>query len=120
MKVAAVEALGTHRARNFAKELGERADDENEAIDVRVAAVRALGASCDVGSLGRLSDFAAKVSSQMASDVEVALGLAAVEALGALHPADLARRLAPLTSAQTKPAIRKMALDAIAQPGTCR
>ncbi|MEO8799174.1 MAG: HEAT repeat domain-containing protein [Polyangiaceae bacterium] len=120
VRVAVVEALGTHRARTLAKEIGERADDENESLDVRVAAVRALGASCDAGSLGRLSDFAAKVSSQMASDVEVALGLAAVEALGALHPADIARRLAPLTSAQTKPAIRKMALDAIAQPGSCR
>lgn len=120
VRTSVVEALGAHRARAFSADLAARVDDEAEALEVRVAAVRALGATCDVGSLGRLTDLAAKVSSPMAEDAEISLGMAAIDALGAIHPADLARRLAPLTARGVRAAVRKRALDAVAQPGTCK
>ena len=120
VRTAAIDALGAHRARSFATQIAEHADDENEPIDVRLAAIRALGSTCDASSLARLGDFAEKLASPMADDTQVALGFAAIEAIGAIHPADIARRLASLTASGVRAAVRKQALEAIASPGACR
>ena len=120
VRTAAIDALGSHRARSFAPQIAEHADDENEPIDVRLAAVRALGSTCDASSLGRLGDFANKLVSPMADDTQVALGFGAIEAIGAIHPADIARRLGNLTANGVRAAVRKQALEAIASPGACR
>jgi HEAT repeat protein len=119
VRVAAIDALAAHRAATFAPDLRARLDDEGEGIDVRVAATRALGATCDAASLGRLSDLAGKVASPIASDVEVALGLAAIDAIGAMHPADIARRLSAVTAPGVSASVRRRAHDAISEPGTC-
>ena len=120
VRAASIDALGAHRARSFAGQIAERADDESEPIDVRLAAVRALGSTCDASSLGRLGDLANKLASPMADDTQVALGFAAIEAIGAIHPADIARRLGNLTASGVRAPVRKQALEAIASPGACR
>jgi HEAT repeat protein len=120
VRVSAIESLGAHRAASFAPDLRARLDDDAEQIDVRVSATRSLGAMCDAASLGRLSDLAAKVASPIASDVEVALGLAAIDAIGAMHPADIARRLSSVTAPHVSASVRRHALDALAEPGSCR
>lgn len=120
VRVAAIDALAAHRAASFAPDLRARLDDEGEEIDVRVAATRALGATCDAASLGRLSDLAGKVASPIASEVEVALGLAAIDAIGVMHPADIARRLSAVTAPGVSASVRRRAHDAISEPGTCR
>lgn len=120
VRAASIDALGAHRARSFATQIAERADDENEALDVRIAAVRALGSTCDASSLGRLGDLANKLASPMADDTQVALGYAAIEAIGSIHPADIARRLGNLTASSVRAPVRKQALEAIASPGACR
>ncbi|MEO8875076.1 MAG: HEAT repeat domain-containing protein, partial [Polyangiaceae bacterium] len=119
VRVAAIDAIGTHRASGFSKGLRERLDDDSEQIDVRIAAVRALGATCDAASLGRLSTLAAKVASTIANDVDIALGLAAIDAIGAIHPADIARQLSAVTASGARASVRKRAADAISEPGTC-
>jgi HEAT repeat protein len=119
VRVAVIDALAAHRAATFAPDLRARLDDEAESIDVRVAATRALGATCDAASLGRLSDLAGKVASPIASEVEVSLGLAAIDAIGAMHPPDIARRLSSVTASGVSASVRRRARDAIAQPGTC-
>jgi HEAT repeat protein len=120
VRVAAIDALAAHRAAAFAPDLRARLDDEAETLDVRVAATRALGATCDAASLERLSDLAGKVASPIASEVEVALGLAAIDAIGAMHPADIARRLSAVTAPGVSASVRRRAHDAIVSPGTCK
>ena len=48
------------------------------------------------------------------------IGMAAIEALGALHPADLEARLAPLRAKDARLPLRRAAERALADAGTCR
>ena len=120
VRLAAIEAISAHRSSGFSADLRARLDDESEEIDVRVAATRALGATCDAAALGRLSVLAAKVASTIANDVDVAIGLAAIDAIGAIHPADIARQLSSVTAPTVRATVRRRAVDAIAEPGSCR
>jgi hypothetical protein len=86
----------------------------------RVAAVRALGATCHSASLDRLTELAHAAASPAASDTEVQLAAAAIEALGQLHPADLAARLAPFGAKTVPPYARHLAKQALDAPPACR
>lgn len=87
-----------------------RLDDEQEALPVRVEAARALGAVCSRADLDRLTVLAEATLTPMAFELEREVGLAAIEALGMIHPADLQKRLSPLRSAKA-PVTLKAAAD---------
>ncbi len=120
VRVATATALGARRATAWGVALRARVDDPEEDLEVRVASVHALGASCHTPSLDRLTELARAAVSPVASDTEVQLGAAAIESLGRLHPSDLAARLAPFADKTVPPYARHLAQQALASPGGCR
>ena len=116
----ALEALGRHRALSFAEPVRERAEDDHEHLDVRSRAIGALGRMCDASSLDLFTKLARRLTLPYPERVDLDLGIASVRALGAVHPADLERRLAPLLSKESKASVRDAATAAIAEPSQCR
>ncbi|MGZ3420452.1 MAG: HEAT repeat domain-containing protein, partial [Polyangiales bacterium] len=106
---AAVRALVSRRAKSQLPALRARAFDDKEVIEVRQSAVEGLGILCDTSSLDDLFEMAKKGEGNP-------LQLAAIMALGAIHPPDLAQRLSAInqTSLVVKDAVRR-ALKAPAQ-----
>ena len=119
VRSAILDALAEHRARDYASAVRARLDDEQELPDVRVSAAHALGAMCDPAQLERLTDLARGAAEPLASGEELTLGLAAITALGDIHPADLATRLAKLRDKSVRDAVRAAAEHAIASPSRC-
>jgi len=119
VREASVGALAAHRSGHAAPKIRARAEDEHEQLEVRLAAIKALAALCDAGSLDALTSLARRAPLPMASDEEIQLGLAAADALGHLHPADLASRLAPLAHAEARSMPHLAAERAMGTPGTC-
>lgn len=99
---AAVRALVSRRAKSQLPALRARAFDDKENIEVRRDAVEGLGVLCDTSSLDDLFEIAKKGEGGP-------LQLAAIVALGAIHPSDLAQRLSAIdqTSMVVKDAIRR-------------
>jgi HEAT repeat protein len=116
---AIIDALALHQARSYASAVRERLDDVQEIPIVRTAAARALGAMCDPGQLERLTELARAAGDPMASGEDLTLGLAAIAALGDIHPADLASRLAKLRDKSVRDAVRGAAEHALASPAKC-
>ncbi len=121
VRVEALLALGAHgpavpsASRDAVRHrlLGPKEDPP-----VRAAAARALGMLCDAKAVDDLTHLAvAGGSSQDAA--EVALGLVATEALGMLHPKDLAGRFAALSSKGVRPDARAAAAKAVEGAGRC-
>lgn len=119
-RVAVLEALGTHRASAFAPELRKILDDDKAPTEVTSAAISALGQMCDAGALEQLTEQAQRANAATGSDADVTVGFAAIDAIGAIHPADVARRLAKLTAPSARPQVRAAALRAIGGKGICR
>ncbi len=115
VRASAVRALGKRGAKAQLPAIRSRAFDEAEAIEVRVEAIEALGATCDRSSADALLDLAKHIGQ---SDGARQLGLAAIVALGAIHPPDLDARLDTLdaTSLVVKDAVRR----ARKMPPTCK
>jgi HEAT repeat protein len=116
---ALIDALALHQAREYASAVRERLDDAQEIPLVRTAAARALGAMCDPAQLERLTELARAAADPMASGEDLTLGLAAIAALGDIHPADLATRLAKLRDNSVRDAVRAAADHALASPARC-
>jgi hypothetical protein len=74
---------------------------------------------CDAGAVDMLTRFA-RAAAAPAGDAEVQIGAAAIEALGLLHPPDLAQRLAPFRDKNVPPQARLLAARALARPSVCR
>jgi hypothetical protein len=74
---------------------------------------------CDAGALDQLTELSAKATAPTANGGDVSIGFAAIEALGNVHPADVARRLAKLTGPSARPPVRAAALRAIEGRGIC-
>ena len=119
VRVASATSLGTRHAVAFGGALRARVDDKDEDLEVRVAATRALGDTCHTPSLDRLTELARGAASP-ASDADVQIGMAALDALGKLHPKDLAQRLATFENPAIPASARKMAAQAIEAKGMCR
>jgi HEAT repeat protein len=120
VREAAVAALAAHGAARARDAIRARLVDPAEEPDVRLAAARAVSALCDREAIDPLTDLARAGALRLASETDVQLGLTATVALGALHPADLAKRLAPLTASDARPESRAAAARALATPATCR
>ncbi len=119
VRTAILDALAAHGARDYAKAVRARLDDEQELGDVRVAAAHALGAMCDPAQLERLTELARGAADPMAGGAELTLGLAAIQALGDIHPADIASRLAKLRDKSVRDAVRAAAEHALTSQPKC-
>jgi HEAT repeat protein len=119
VRAAIVSALGTRRASSFRDAIQARADDANEDLYVRIAATTALGDLCDPRSLDRLTELAHGAADELADEPQARMGAAAIEALGKIHPADLAARLAPLLAPNAPRAPHALATRVLHEPGGC-
>jgi hypothetical protein len=93
--------------------------DTKQDLEVRRRAVVALGLACATDALGELTARARTLSVPAPMEIDVALGVAAIEALGRIHPRDLAQRLAPLLAKGAKGEAARLAERAMAEPGAC-
>ena len=113
-----MNALAARNARKHTNVVASRAFDQREAVEVRSAAVLALGKLCERDAVDPLTELVLRgATPQFEADRK--LGLAATEALGVLRPFDLAARLATVTKETAPPEIRAVAKKAIAstEPG---
>jgi HEAT repeat protein len=117
---AALDSLAARRAVSARDAIRERLNDVNEAIDVRAAAARALGAICDAKSADRLTELARKLATPAASEDVLPLGLGALVGLAKLGPADLRSRIAPLLAPNAPSQVRAAAEQALSSGGVCR
>jgi hypothetical protein len=116
---AAVLAVGARRVTAAAGVVRDRFQDRKELDSVRAAAALSLGMMCDAASADALTEQAVRLVSPTADETERRVAESALAALGLLHPADLARRVAPL-SAKTAPGpMRRLAAAALAAKGRC-
>ena len=114
-----VSALGKQRATAQAPRVRERLDDTKEDPDVRALAARTLGLMCVQNAADRLTKLA-HLSRSPVDEADERIGVAAIEALGALHPADLEARLAPLRGKDVRMPVRRAAERAMIEPSSCR
>ena len=120
VRLAAIETLGHHRAVDLAPRLREIADAAREKVSLRVAAVEALGRMCDREALDMLTIFARRSADPRSPEASSGLGRAAVLALAAIHPHDIAKRLEPLLRGPRTPAyMKRLVQEALETPGTC-
>lgn len=112
VRAASLRALARRHARSQIPAVRARAFDDAEAVDVRREAIEALGALCDEGAVDDLYDLVRRSAGQGE------LGLAAIKALGAIHPKDLETRLRP--AELEGPAAKDAAVRALRSAPTCR
>jgi hypothetical protein len=86
---------------------------KNEEPNARAAVARALGAMCAEPELDALTEFAKAAGAKAAFASDVILGIAAIEALGRIHPPDLRLRLASLQTQAAKGALHIAVQDAL-------
>jgi HEAT repeat protein len=115
-----VAALAAHGDARASKVIRALAVDAHEVLEVRLAAVKALATLCDRSSVDLLAELAHRAPLPMATDEEIQIGIAAVEALGRLHPANLAPLLAPLAAKDASAEARAAAARALATAPSCR
>jgi hypothetical protein len=119
VRAMALNAVALRHTRALHGAVRERLDDPREEAEVRAAAAAAVGAVCDDSSADRLTELARRLGAPGSEeDQQVALG--ALVGLAALHPSDLAKRLAPLMAPSTPPYVRTAAEKALAARSTCR
>jgi HEAT repeat protein len=119
VRVRVIEALARHRAIGLAPKLRDHFLDKHEMPEVRERAARALGWVCDKKSIDELTEAAHHAADPASSAAARNLGVAAVFALGRLHPADLDARLAPLLDAASPPTLRDAAKSAQGERDRC-
>lgn len=119
VRLAAVGAIGKMHVTTLGDAILDRLDDRDEYLEVRVAAARALGALCMQNATDRLSELSERAKLPVDA-FDDRIGFAAIEALGAIHPPDLAARLAPLRDKNVRVPARLAADRALATPPACR
>lgn len=119
VRSAAITALGRLKATGAAATIEKRLGDEDENVEVRITAARALGAMCVQHAVDALQKLSALALSPE-SEADDRLGMAAIEALGAIHPKDLEKRLAPLRDKNVRTPVRFAADRASTDPPACR
>lgn len=119
VRASVISAIARQRATGLAGKVRERLDDTREDPEVRAMAARTLGAMCVQNTADRLTKLA-HLSRAPVDEADERVGMAAIEALGALHPADLAERLAPLRAKEVRLPVRRAAERALAEPSACR
>jgi hypothetical protein len=115
----ALDGLGAHHAVAHVEAIRARQDDAAEDVEVRARAILALGSLCDRKSLAQWTKLA-RAAKTPADDRDKRLGGAAIAALGEVHPADLAERLAPLAEKDAPQVLREMVKVALAGQSSCK
>jgi HEAT repeat protein len=117
---SALRAIGRRGQSEAGSRVHDVADDARQTIDTRTAAIAALGELCRHDSIDLLTKLALRAGFQQLPYDEP-LGMAALDALGNLHPPDLRERLAPLLSpnARIPVPIRRIARAVLLRPGRC-
>ncbi len=118
VKQAALEALGARRVTAAAGPVAQIARDAEARLELRVAATRALGAICAAGELDLLTRAAQRAIAPV-DEADLRVGVAAIDALGRIHPSDLAARLAPLRAKTVRLPLRNAAERALLEPPAC-
>jgi HEAT repeat protein len=114
-------ALGARSVTSAAPLLRERAEDPMEDRNVRVKSVIALGQVCDRAATSMLTGMAKGAGEPYATEEANQLGVAAIVALGRLHPADLAARLKPIADGKHTPRhVRSAARAALLETAVCK
>jgi HEAT repeat protein len=113
-------ALGRRKVRSATEGLTARLDDDQERFEVRVAAAKALGESCDAGAADALAKHARRLQDPLATNEARAIGLAALGSLANLGVPDLRQRLAPLLSKQAPRGSRDAAEGALRSRPGCK
>ncbi len=114
-----IASLGKQHATKEAPRVRERLDDTKEDPEVRAFAARTLGSMCVQSAADRLTKLAYLARAPV-DEADDRIGIAAIEALGALHPQDLESRLAPLRAKDVRMPVRRAAERAMAEPTSCR
>lgn len=121
VRVAAADALGKRYATVAAESLLSRFKDRDERFEVRVAAANSLGQLCYEGALSSLTDQANKLAAPTLDLRDRAIAATALNALGAIQPEDIAKRLEPLLKGKdVKAEVRAAAKAAVASQSRCR
>jgi HEAT repeat protein len=119
VRAASLTALANQHATRHASEIRERLEDAHEDVEVRALAARTLGNMCIRGAADRLTRLAQQ-SRSPTGEADDKIGMAAIDALATLHPADLDKRLAPLRAKDVRMPVRRAAERALTEPGSCR
>jgi HEAT repeat protein len=121
VRVAAADALGKRQALSAAEVLLDHFEDRDERFEVRIAAANSLGELCYEDALASLTEQANKLAATGMDLRDRAIAASALNALGAIHPEDLARRLEPLLNGKdVKAEVRAAARAAVASRSRCR
>jgi HEAT repeat protein len=116
---AALTALGKSRTARAGERVHEVADDADAPVEVRTAAIASLGQMCRKPSVPLLYKLALRAGTPELP-YDRPLGMAALAALGEIHPADVAEKLLPLIRERRVPQqIRSIARGVVEQPGRC-
>ena len=114
VRAALVTSLGARKATSQRLTVVSRATDEKEALDVRMAAMVALGAMCDRESLELLTETARRGAAPQL-ERQHRLSAAAIRSLGLTGLSDLEDRLAPVLRGGV-PDLRDLAKRALEPP----
>jgi len=109
VRASVAEALGARGSATSAQPLLARLEDQEEAVEVRIASAAALAEMCASTALNSLTRRAQALSDPTAPSDAQMLGRAALRALVRLNPSDLQKRLAPLKARTAPPAVRAAA-----------
>jgi hypothetical protein len=118
--VRAIDAAAARDLKAAAPRLRELALDLKRSLDVRARAIAALGRTCDRDAVELLGDVAKKGASASSAGDDQILASAAIAALGRLHPADLATRLASLSGQGASLMVKNASRAAAADDDVCR
>lgn len=117
---AAAWSLGHRGAKAWAPDIRNMAENSEEKVTLRIAAVQALGMLCDKDSVDTLTKFAQRSADPYSPEAASGLGAASMAALSRIHPPDLNERLQPLVTGQgVAPHIRAAAQASMATKGQC-
>jgi hypothetical protein len=119
VRVAGLALLATRKVASAKADVRERLVDADEHPDVRAEAARVAGVLCMHNALDALTKLATRAIDPV-DEADERLGVASLSALGALHPADLASRLAPFREKSVRMPLRRLAERAQTEPALCR
>jgi len=118
VRMSAIDALGEHRAAAYAPAIREVMGATKQPGDVRISAVLALATMCDRASIEAWTTMARRVANPQ-GEQDLRLGVAAIAALGRVHPPDVAARLAPVNVKGVPSSLRDVVRAAINSKGAC-
>ena len=119
VRVDVITAIATRHVVAARDRLRQLTASSDEPLDVRAGAIAASGALCDGRWVDDWTRLVARLSSPL-GDVDTRLGVAALEALALIRPADFHDRVAPLLAPSAPARVREIARSFEASTARCR